>query len=114
MTPKTNEYQLLHRCNSPEFASEKQEEDRVKLLAVGYDEEASLESSDARIPHRHHNHQNSFKGHVEEHFSRPELVRDCILGLSDGLTVPFALAAGLSSLGDTRIVIYGGLAGKCL
>ncbi|KAI9255792.1 VIT family-domain-containing protein [Phascolomyces articulosus] len=65
---------------------------------------------EARIPHRQHIHQHSFKGHVEEHFSRPELVRDCILGLSDGLTVPFALAAGLSSLGDSRIVIYGGIA----
>ncbi|SAM02434.1 hypothetical protein [Absidia glauca] len=62
-----------------------------------------------RIPHRHD--QKVFKDHVEEHFSRPELVKDCILGLADGLTVPFALAAGLSSLGDTRIVVYGGLAG---
>ncbi|ORZ06945.1 VIT family-domain-containing protein [Absidia repens] len=61
-----------------------------------------------RIPHRHG--QKVFKEHVEEHFARPELVKDCILGLADGLTVPFALAAGLSSLGDTRIVIYGGLA----
>jgi hypothetical protein len=30
----------------------------------------------------------------------------------DGLTVPFALAAGLSSLGSSKIVIYGGAAGK--
>ncbi|KAG0167344.1 hypothetical protein DFQ28_006143 [Apophysomyces sp. BC1034] len=77
-----------------------------------YDEEMALglvgEEPGPRIPHRHH--QQDLKRHVEEHFSRPELVRDCILGLSDGLTVPFALAAGLSSLGDTRIVIYGGLA----
>ncbi|KAI8381184.1 VIT family-domain-containing protein [Radiomyces spectabilis] len=81
-----------------------------------YDEEHALQfmddeenKSDHRIPHRHAN-ENHWKGHIEEHFSRPELVRDCILGLSDGLTVPFALAAGLSSLGDSRIVIYGGLA----
>jgi len=33
-----------------------------------------------------------------------------IIGFSDGLTVPFALTAGLSSLGDSRIVIMGGLA----
>lgn len=32
--------------------------------------------------------------------------------LQDGLTVPFALAAGLSSLGSSKIVIYGGAAGK--
>lgn len=50
--------------------------------------------------------------HREEHFEQPELVRDCILGLSDGLTVPFALAAGLSSLDNTKIVIYGGVAGE--
>lgn len=31
---------------------------------------------------------------------------------TDGLTVPFALAAGLSSLGDSKIVVYGGAAGK--
>lgn len=33
-----------------------------------------------------------------------------IIGLSDGLTVPFALTAGLSSIGDSRIVVMGGLA----
>ncbi|KAI9312638.1 VIT family-domain-containing protein [Dichotomocladium elegans] len=64
----------------------------------------------ARIPHRLELQKKSLKSHIEDHFDRPEIVRDCILGLSDGLTVPFALAAGLSSLGDTRIVIFGGLA----
>jgi len=38
------------------------------------------------------------------------IVSDAILGLSDGLTVPFALTAGLTALGDTRLVILGGLA----
>ncbi len=38
------------------------------------------------------------------------IVSDAILGLSDGLTVPFALTAGLTALGDTRVVILGGLA----
>jgi len=38
------------------------------------------------------------------------VVSDAIIGLSDGLTVPFALTAGLSALGSTRVVIYGGLA----
>ncbi|EHY55878.1 Vacuolar iron transporter cccA [Exophiala dermatitidis] len=38
------------------------------------------------------------------------IVSDSILGLSDGLTVPFALTAGLTALGDTRVVILGGLA----
>lgn len=37
-------------------------------------------------------------------------ISDAILGLSDGLTVPFALTAGLSHLGTTKVVILGGLA----
>ncbi|KAK8202900.1 VIT family-domain-containing protein [Phyllosticta capitalensis] len=38
------------------------------------------------------------------------VISDAIIGLSDGLTVPFALTAGLSALGKTDVVIYGGLA----
>lgn len=38
------------------------------------------------------------------------VVSDAIIGLSDGLTVPFALTAGLSALGDTKVVIFAGLA----
>ncbi|KAE9403779.1 membrane fraction protein [Gymnopus androsaceus JB14] len=40
----------------------------------------------------------------------PDVVRDVIIGLSDGLTVPFALTAGLSSLGTSRLVVLGGVA----
>ncbi|KAL5350602.1 Protein ccc1 [Pseudogymnoascus australis] len=39
----------------------------------------------------------------------PRIISDAIIGLSDGLTVPFALTAGLSTLG-TRTVIFAGLA----
>jgi VIT1/CCC1 family predicted Fe2+/Mn2+ transporter len=49
----------------------------------------------------------------EEHHERrlnPRVISDAIIGLSDGLTVPFALTAGLSGLGDTRVVVLGGLA----
>jgi len=35
-------------------------------------------------------------GHVEEHLKGSEFLRDVVIGMSDGLTVPFALAAGLS------------------
>lgn len=38
------------------------------------------------------------------------IIRDFTIGLSDGLTVPFALTAGLSALGRTDVVIYGGIA----
>jgi VIT1/CCC1 family predicted Fe2+/Mn2+ transporter len=49
--------------------------------------------------------------HVESHFEATEAVRDVVIGLSDGLTVPFALAAGLSgAVGSTRIVVLAGLA----
>ena len=43
--------------------------------------------------------------HVEEHFTAPERIRDVVIGMSDGLTVPFALAAGLSGVGAVSAVI---------
>lgn len=49
--------------------------------------------------------------HTEAHFTASNFVRDVVIGMSDGLTVPFALAAGLSgALQNTRLVIVGGLA----
>lgn len=49
--------------------------------------------------------------HNEHHFESSEKVRDFVIGMSDGLTVPFALAAGLSGAVDsTAIVITAGLA----
>ncbi len=48
---------------------------------------------------------------MEEHFESSEKVRDFVIGMSDGLTVPFALAAGLSgAVSSTDIVITAGLA----
>ena len=40
----------------------------------------------------------------------PRIISDATIGLSDGLTVPFALTAGLSALGDSRVVVFGGFA----
>ena len=40
----------------------------------------------------------------------PRIISDATLGLSDGLTVPFALTAGLAALGDTKLVVFAGLA----
>jgi VIT1/CCC1 family predicted Fe2+/Mn2+ transporter len=49
--------------------------------------------------------------HVEKHFTASEVVRDIVIGMSDGLTVPFALAAGLSgAVNTTAVVITAGLA----
>src|SRR5437764_3806628 len=49
--------------------------------------------------------------HIEKHFQASDFVRDIVIGMADGLTVPFALAAGLSgSIAATRIVVVAGLA----
>jgi len=49
--------------------------------------------------------------HTEHHFRSGATVRDVVIGLSDGLTVPFALAAGLSgALSSTTLVVTAGIA----
>jgi vacuolar iron transporter family protein len=49
--------------------------------------------------------------HVEKHFTATAAVRDIVIGMSDGLTVPFALAAGLTgAVASTAIVVTAGLA----
>jgi vacuolar iron transporter family protein len=49
--------------------------------------------------------------HIEKHFTSSETVRDIVIGMSDGLTVPFALAAGLSgAVGTSNVVVIAGLA----
>jgi VIT1/CCC1 family predicted Fe2+/Mn2+ transporter len=58
--------------------------------------------------HAHHHHH-------EHHFQSTEMVRDVVIGMSDGLTVPFALAAGLSgavsgALHATHLIVLAGLA----
>ncbi|WP_263367496.1 VIT1/CCC1 transporter family protein [Edaphobacter bradus] len=63
--------------------------------------------------HTHHEHRThgSHTPHIEGHFESSEIVRDIVIGLSDGLTVPFALAAGLSgAVASSRIVVLAGLA----
>ena len=56
-----------------------------------------------RKPHTHK--------HVERHFTAGLVVRDAVIGMADGLTVPFALAAGLTGAVDsTWIIVVAGLA----
>ena len=45
--------------------------------------------------------------HAETHFTGSEFVRDIVIGMSDGLTVPFALAAGLSGAVESSSIILG-------
>ena len=49
--------------------------------------------------------------HTEKHFTASDTIRDIVIGMSDGLTVPFALAAGLSgAVSSTHIIVTAGLA----
>lgn len=51
--------------------------------------------------------------HIEKHFTASATVRDIVIGMADGLTVPFALAAALSGAveeGQTFLIVAGGLA----
>jgi len=49
--------------------------------------------------------------HIEKHFTATEVVRDVVIGMSDGLTVPFALAAGLTgAISASGLVVTAGLA----
>ncbi len=82
----------------------------IKKLWIGKQPRSSISSIDSLhfgsarnfMPHTHH---------TERHFTSGALVRDIVIGMSDGLTVPFALAAGLSgAVGSSRVVITAGLA----
>jgi VIT1/CCC1 family predicted Fe2+/Mn2+ transporter len=49
--------------------------------------------------------------HIEKHFTASDTVRDVVIGMSDGLTVPFALAAGLTgAIAQSRLIITAGFA----
>jgi VIT1/CCC1 family predicted Fe2+/Mn2+ transporter len=56
--------------------------------------------------HLHHDH-------VENHLKSSEALTDIVIGMSDGLTVPFALAAGLSAVAPTHTIMIAGIAEIC-
>ena len=57
--------------------------------------------------HLHHNH-------TETHLKSSDALRDIVIGMSDGLTVPFALAAGLSgAVSSSTIIVIAGIAEIC-
>ena len=61
--------------------------------------------------HLHHDIQPHHHDHDEKHFQSPDLLTDIVIGMSDGLTVPFALAAGLSGVvNSTSIILTAGIA----
>jgi len=52
--------------------------------------------------------------HQEAHLKQPGFLRDIVIGLSDGITVPFALTAGISGAVDSNhIIITAGIAEIC-
>ncbi|MEN9685473.1 MAG: hypothetical protein RLZZ28_1259, partial [Bacteroidota bacterium] len=54
--------------------------------------------------HLHHTH-------TEQHLTSSETLTDIVIGMSDGLTVPFALAAGLSgAVKDVHLIVIAGIA----
>lgn len=56
------------------------------------------------MTHTHH-------GHTEEHFTAGLAVRDVVIGMADGLTVPFALAAGLTgAIAQSNLIVTAGFA----
>src|SRR5471030_799268 len=49
--------------------------------------------------------------HIEKHLTAGETVRDIVIGMADGLTVPFALAAGLTgAIASSRLILTAGFA----
>ncbi|CCH62915.1 hypothetical protein TBLA_0I02590 [Henningerozyma blattae CBS 6284] len=69
------------------------------------DEDSTTDLDYFHQQHTHTHFWNKIFGEID-----PRVISDLIIGLSDGLTVPFALTAGLSSLGDSKLVITGGFA----
>ena len=73
--------------------------------------EAKLRQHGARYLDRVTSTSRAGGSHDEHHFTASESVRDVVIGMSDGLTVPFALAAGLSgAVAASRLVVTAGLA----
>ena len=68
-------------------------------------------NEERRTTHLEPEKQRLLRHHSEKHFTAGDVVRDVIIGVSDGLTVPFALAAGLSGANaSSSIVLTAGIA----
>ncbi|KUI59241.1 Vacuolar iron transporter 1 [Cytospora mali] len=85
-------------------------------LNLSDNENSQLSPTDPLTPAQRHASSSETSTSTSTWPSRPSLSRflaDFTLGFADGLTVPFALTAGLSSLGQTDTVIYAGMAEIC-
>ena len=73
--------------------------------------QATRVSDHPAAPHRTGVRRPPRRAHNEHHFDASDTVRDVIIGMSDGLTVPFALAAGISgAIAASHIVVTAGIA----
>lgn len=61
--------------------------------------------------HKEQEAQKEHEKHKEQHFTASDFIRDVVIGMADGLTVPFALAAGLSgTVSATTLIVVAGCA----
>ena len=73
--------------------------------------DVDLEAQGGDVPVHDGSHGNQRKRSTLSRFKpSPRMFSDLTIGLSDGMTVPFALTAGLSFLGSTHLVVLGGVA----
>ncbi|KKK24047.1 hypothetical protein ARAM_004326 [Aspergillus rambellii] len=81
-----------------------------QIIPEDHDQDLEAQRSYQTFRTPSHTSDTASTGSAQRSRINPRIVSDAILGLSDGLTVPFALSAGLSALGNTKVVVLGGLA----
>lgn len=100
-------YTPLQGRFSSDSDSDPEKEHRVPLHRGS---DSDVEAGYSEDGHGHDDALNECKKQSSGRIIDGRTVSDAIIGLSDGMTVPFALTAGLSALGDTKVVVFGGLA----
>ena len=94
---------------STQYGSSNIQQDLENDVADQSSTDKLMDLTNQNYQHHHSTHSSSFVNRVFGKID-PRIISDMVIGLSDGLTVPFALTAGLSSLGDSKLVITGGFA----
>lgn len=108
--PRLGTIYLSEHFTSGRLASDFDKSSATNMMAQHADLSQYLGYGETGLPLDGRPVRNMDAPHSERHSSHGDLMRNFIIGFSDGLTVPFALTAGLSSLGSPRLVILAGLA----